>query len=95
MLLCKQNHLIQLYQRSSLLLVDPDEKDKENRSALSIASATNHISAVESLLTAQASLNSCDRHQWNALCYAADAGNVEIVERLLLAGSRGLIGHSS
>ena len=72
--------------------VDPDEKDKENRSALSIASATNHISAVESLLTAQASLNSCDRHQWNALCYAADAGNVEIVERLLLAGSRGFLG---
>ena len=72
--------------------VDPNDKDQEGRSALSIASATNHISAVDSLLTAKASLNMCDRQQWNALCYAADAGNAEIVEHLLLAGSHGFLG---
>lgn len=67
--------------------VDANHADKEGRTALCIASATNHQPAVESLLGAQASVNKCDRHQKNALCYAAEAGNVAITERLLNAGS--------
>nr|XP_045249825.1 ankyrin repeat and death domain-containing protein 1B isoform X14 [Macaca fascicularis] len=83
----QSNHVrIVEYLIQDLHLKDLNQPDEPKESPLHLAVINNHITVVNSLLSAQHDINILNQKQQTPLHVAADCGNVELVETLLKAG---------
>jgi uncharacterized protein len=64
-----------------------EAKDQYGATALIVAAAEGHTSAVTQLLKGKADVHAKDRNGWTALMWASSAGNVAVVEILKAHGA--------